>query len=81
VAGLEPFSHDKAMRMNDMYFAAEELAYSTVQNLLRNGSTSSTLDGQPMQRYFRDVVSMLSRADSLERMSVHGAQGYFGTRA
>lgn len=79
VEGIEPFSRDKSLRLNDMYFAAEGLAFDAVQHLLRNGSTSSILDGQPMQRYYRDMSTVMSRVDALERAAAGAALEYLAS--
>ncbi|TDD96332.1 acyl-CoA dehydrogenase [Actinomadura rubrisoli] len=76
VEGIEPFGLDKSARLNDMYFASEQLAYDTVELFLRNASSSAVADGQAMQRYFRDMVAACTRADQLERMAAAAAGAY-----
>jgi 3-hydroxy-9,10-secoandrosta-1,3,5(10)-triene-9,17-dione monooxygenase len=81
VAGIEPFNRAKGLRLNDMYFAAEQLAYDAIQTLLRNGSSTSILDGQPMQRYYRDISTVVTRVDALERAAADAAAEYLSSSA
>lgn len=61
-----PFNLAKGEMMDGMYHFVERLAADTVQLLSRTGSTTSMRDGEPMQRYLRDVTALTTRADYFE---------------
>lgn len=66
VAGEGVFDESSAMRLNNAYLIAEELVWEAVQLLMRMAGTTFTMDGQRMQRYFRDLWTTVSRLDSLD---------------
>jgi 3-hydroxy-9,10-secoandrosta-1,3,5(10)-triene-9,17-dione monooxygenase len=61
VANESPFTPEMAARIDGMYHCAEKLAYDAVEALLRTSSSLALKDGQPLPRYFRDLITLRTR--------------------
>lgn len=59
--GKEPFSLEKAARMDGMYHTAERMVYEAVEMLVRTASSASLKDGARLPRYMRDIIMCVSR--------------------
>mgnify|MGYP001295781834 CR=1 FL=1 len=81
VAGVEPFGYATSVRLRNMYFTAQQLAWDTVDLLLRTAGSGATMDGQRLQRYFRDMVAIRTRFDLLERAAPEMGRLYLGVEA
>lgn len=66
VSGIEDFTTDKALRIASMYFTSEELAWDTVERVMRTLGSSEMLRGKRMERYARDALTIRTRTDQLE---------------
>jgi len=59
--GVEPFSVEKAMRMDGTYHTAERLAYEAVEILVRTASSTALRQDGRLPRYMRDILMTISR--------------------
>ncbi|MDN4572275.1 acyl-CoA dehydrogenase [Pandoraea cepalis] len=66
VAGIEPFSADRAMRVASLYFMSERMSWETVDQVLRAAGSSAMVRGHRLERYSRDALTIRSRTDQLE---------------
>ncbi|WP_406631957.1 hypothetical protein [Amycolatopsis sp. WGS_07] len=62
----EVFDAGRSMRLNQQYFAAEELVWEALQSIVRAAGTGPQADGQKIQRYFRDMWTAMTRADQID---------------
>lgn len=64
--GVAPFDGSRSMRLNNSHFVVEELVWDALQELIRTAGTSASMDGQRMQRYFRDIWATVGRTDQFQ---------------
>lgn len=64
--GEAPFDASRSMRLNNSHFVVEELVWEAVQEMIRTAGTTPSMDGQRLQRYFRDIWATMSRADQFQ---------------
>ncbi|MGW1551604.1 acyl-CoA dehydrogenase family protein [Streptomyces sp. NPDC002346] len=79
--GTEPFDGARAMRLNNVYFVVEELVWEALQSLIRTAGTGISADGQPLQRYFRDIWTTQSRADQFQFFAAPAMAYHFAGQA
>jgi 3-hydroxy-9,10-secoandrosta-1,3,5(10)-triene-9,17-dione monooxygenase len=78
VAG-EPFTVLKAYQMLGMHHQAIRLAWEAGLEFFRAASSSNALDGQPMQRFFRDLATFKNNAThQADFFAPEIARAYFG---
>ncbi|MGE4339309.1 MAG: hypothetical protein AB7E55_25560, partial [Pigmentiphaga sp.] len=77
VTKIAPFTNETSLRLDGMYHAINREVGDIIDMLLRAASTSSLLDGQRMQRYFRDAVMLRSRREQLENKALEISREYF----
>lgn len=66
MTGEAPFDGSRSMRLNNSAFVVEELVWEALQELIRTAGTSASMDGQRLQRYFRDIWATVSRTDQFQ---------------
>ena len=66
VAGVEPFDKPRSWRLSNSYFVVEQLVWDAVELLIRTAGSSVSADGQPLQRYFRDILTTRTRTDQFD---------------
>ncbi|MBL0374237.1 acyl-CoA dehydrogenase family protein [Rhizobium sp. KVB221] len=59
--GVEPFTTEKAMRMDGTYHTAERLAYEAIEILVRTASSTALKADGRLARYMRDILMTISR--------------------
>jgi 3-hydroxy-9,10-secoandrosta-1,3,5(10)-triene-9,17-dione monooxygenase len=59
--GDEPFTIEKALRMDGSYHTAERLAYEAIELLVRTASSTALRTDGRLARYMRDVLMVVSR--------------------
>ncbi len=64
--GEAPFDASRSMRLNNSHFVVEELVWEAVQEMIRTAGTTASMDGQRLQRCFRDIWATMSRADQFQ---------------
>ncbi|MEN0137781.1 MAG: acyl-CoA dehydrogenase family protein [Rhodococcus sp. (in: high G+C Gram-positive bacteria)] len=69
-AGLEPFDGEKSLRLNNLYFVAENQVWEAIDLMLRSAGSRHASDGARLQRYFRDMVACRTRTDQLELFAI-----------
>ncbi|MGI5127839.1 acyl-CoA dehydrogenase family protein [Pseudonocardia sp. CA-107938] len=74
VAGSEPFSEERALRLNNLYLVAENQVWEAIELMLRSAGSRHTADGARLQRYFRDAVTVRTVADQLDLFAVSTTQ-------
>jgi 3-hydroxy-9,10-secoandrosta-1,3,5(10)-triene-9,17-dione monooxygenase len=79
VAGGDPFTMFKAWRLMGLQHQAIRLAWEAGLELFRAASSSNAVDGQPMQRYFRDLATFKNNAfHQADFVAPEIARAYFG---
>ena len=66
VSGEQDFDGSRAMRLNNCHFVVEDLVWEALQDLVRTAGTGASMDGQRLQRYFRDIWATVSRTDQFQ---------------
>jgi 3-hydroxy-9,10-secoandrosta-1,3,5(10)-triene-9,17-dione monooxygenase len=75
----DPFSVLKAYQMLGMHHQAIRLAWEAGLEFFRAASSSNALDGQPMQRFFRDLATFKNNAThQADFAAPEIARAYFG---
>jgi len=64
--GEEPFSLEKGLRMDGAYHLAEQMVWNTISELCRNAGSGALRDGQFLQRYWRDIITLCTRTGQLD---------------
>jgi 3-hydroxy-9,10-secoandrosta-1,3,5(10)-triene-9,17-dione monooxygenase len=81
VAGLEPFSAEKSMRLNNMYYAAEEQVSQAIEMMLRSVGSRHSAEGARLLRYFRDMHTIRTRSvDQLDLSGADAAQAHLAAK-
>lgn len=81
-AGVRPFDLAAALRIQSMQHRAAGLAWEAGLELYRAASSTSAKDGEPMQRFFRDLATFKSNASHQpDFVAEHTARAYFGLPA
>ena len=79
VAGGDPFTMFKAWQLMGLQHQAIRLAWEAGLELFRAASSSNAVDGQPMQRYFRDLATFKNNAfHQADFVAPEIARAYFG---
>jgi 3-hydroxy-9,10-secoandrosta-1,3,5(10)-triene-9,17-dione monooxygenase len=79
VAGGDPFTPLKAWQLMGMQHQTTRLAWDAGLELFRAASTSNTGDGQPMQRFFRDLATFKNNGfHQPDFVAPEIARAYFG---
>ena len=79
VAGRDPFTTFKAWQLTGLQHQAIRLAWEAGLELFRAASSSNAVDGQPMQRYFRDLATFKNNAfHQADFVAPEIARAYFG---
>ncbi|MGB7100974.1 MAG: hypothetical protein WBD95_19695 [Xanthobacteraceae bacterium] len=79
VAGGDPFTMFKAWQLMGLQHQAIRLAWEAGLDLFRAASSSNAVDGQPMQRYFRDLATFKNNAfHQADFVAPEIARAYFG---
>jgi 3-hydroxy-9,10-secoandrosta-1,3,5(10)-triene-9,17-dione monooxygenase len=79
VDGERPFTLATAYQLQGMHHQAARLAWEAGLDCFRAASSTSALDGQPMQRYFRDLATFKNNAThQADFFAPKIAQAYFG---
>jgi 3-hydroxy-9,10-secoandrosta-1,3,5(10)-triene-9,17-dione monooxygenase len=79
VAGLEPFDAERALRLNNMYFMAENQVWEAVELMLRSAGSRHSAEGSRLLRYFRDLVTSRTVSDQFELFAVSAAEVHLGS--
>ncbi|XP_037929083.1 pigment production hydroxylase-like [Teleopsis dalmanni] len=66
VSGQQPFDGTKCAVMDGAYHACENIVFDVIDSLARAASSTAFRQGQRMQRYYRDILTLTSRADFFE---------------
>jgi len=66
VAGEQPFSAERTLRLTNTYFVAQKLVWEAVQSLVQTAGSSQLAGGARLQRYLRDIITANTRTDSLQ---------------
>jgi alkylation response protein AidB-like acyl-CoA dehydrogenase len=81
-AGIRPFNMAAALRIQSMQHQAARLAWEAGLELYRAASSTSARDGEPMQRFFRDLATFKSNASHQpDFVAQHTARAHFGLPA
>jgi 3-hydroxy-9,10-secoandrosta-1,3,5(10)-triene-9,17-dione monooxygenase len=79
VAGRDPFTPFKAWQLLGLHHQVIRLAWEAGLDLFRAASSSNAVDGQPMQRYFRDLATFKNNAvHQADFVAPEIARAYFG---
>ncbi|WP_051579715.1 acyl-CoA dehydrogenase family protein [Pseudonocardia acaciae] len=78
VAGLEPFTAEKALRLNNLFLVAENQVWEAIEMMLRSAGSRHSADGARLQRYFRDMLATRTRTDQLDLFAVTTTQAHLG---
>ena len=70
MAGTHAFDSERIHEICCVYKLAEEMVWDAVQDMVRATSTVSLRNGQRMQLYFRDIATLITRAQNLDYRSV-----------
>jgi 3-hydroxy-9,10-secoandrosta-1,3,5(10)-triene-9,17-dione monooxygenase len=81
VAGLEPFTAERALRLNNMYFMAENQVWEAIELMLRSAGSRHSAEGSRLLRYFRDLVTSRTVSDQFELFAVSAAEVHLGSTA
>jgi 3-hydroxy-9,10-secoandrosta-1,3,5(10)-triene-9,17-dione monooxygenase len=77
--GGRPFGLAEAFQLQGLQHRAAELCWQAGVELFRASSSTSALDGQPMQRFFRDLATFKNNAThQADFVATKTAQAYFG---
>lgn len=76
--GIAQFSEAKAWRLNAAAYWIEQQVYEAINTLMRSAGSSSLIDGARLQRYYRDVTTMTTRANRFETDVLYSAKAYLG---
>jgi 3-hydroxy-9,10-secoandrosta-1,3,5(10)-triene-9,17-dione monooxygenase len=79
VAGIEPFSAERALRLNNMYFMAENQVWEAVELMLRSAGSRHSAEGSRLLRYFRDLLTSRTVSDQFELFAVSAAEIHLGS--
>jgi hypothetical protein len=60
--GQAPFNLTKALQLQGLQHQAARLAWEAGLETFRAASSTSAVDGQPMQRFFRDLATFKNNA-------------------
>ena len=78
-AGSCPFDYAAALRIQSLQHQAARLAWEAGLELFRSASSTSSKDGEPMQRFFRDLATFKSNASHQpDFIAQQTARAYFG---
>jgi 3-hydroxy-9,10-secoandrosta-1,3,5(10)-triene-9,17-dione monooxygenase len=78
-AGGRPFGIAEALELQSLQHRAAQLCWEAGVDLFRASSSTSALDGQPMQRFFRDLATFKNNAThQADFVAAKTAQAYFG---
>ncbi len=78
-AGSRPFDYAAALRIQSLQHQAARLAWEAGLELFRSASSTSSKDGEPMQRFFRDLATFKSNASHQpDFIAQQTARAYFG---
>jgi 3-hydroxy-9,10-secoandrosta-1,3,5(10)-triene-9,17-dione monooxygenase len=81
VAG-DPFTPFKAWQLMGLQHQSIRLAWEAGLDMFRAASSSNAVDGQPMQRFFRDLATFKNNAfHQADFVAPEIARGYFGLPA
>lgn len=81
-AGTRPFNVAAALRVQSMQHQAARLAWEAGLECYRAASSTSAKDGEPMQRFFRDLATFKSNASHQpDFVAEQTARAYFGLPA
>ncbi|HVZ17153.1 MAG TPA: acyl-CoA dehydrogenase family protein [Terriglobales bacterium] len=79
VEGTRPFTLGDALQLQGMYHQAIRLSWESGVETFRASSSTSAQDGEPMQRFFRDLATFKNNAThQADFVSPRIAQTYFG---
>ncbi|WP_158607733.1 acyl-CoA dehydrogenase family protein [Flexivirga caeni] len=81
VTGSEPFSAERALRLNNMYFMAENQVWEAVEMMLRSSGSRNSAQGSRLLRYFRDLLASRTVSDQFELFAVSAAEIHLGVSA
>jgi 3-hydroxy-9,10-secoandrosta-1,3,5(10)-triene-9,17-dione monooxygenase len=66
VTGVESFSAERSLRLRNANVVLQRMIFDSTYSLLRTAGSSTLIDGQRMQRYFRDITTTTTRTSQLE---------------
>jgi 3-hydroxy-9,10-secoandrosta-1,3,5(10)-triene-9,17-dione monooxygenase len=79
VVGKRPFTAGDALQLQGMHHQAIRLAWEAGVEAFRAASSTSAQDGEPMQRFFRDLATFKNNAThQADFVAPRIAQAYFG---
>ena len=76
--GMEPFDGEKSLRLNNLYFVAENQVWDAVDRMLRTATSRHSGTNARLMRYFRDMITTRTRTDQLDVFAVPTAQVHLG---
>jgi 3-hydroxy-9,10-secoandrosta-1,3,5(10)-triene-9,17-dione monooxygenase len=78
-AGTRAFDFAAALRIQGLQHQAARLAWEAGVEMFRSASSTSSKDGEPMQRFFRDLATFRSNASHQpDFVAQQTARAYFG---
>jgi len=79
MTGKAPFSLEQGLRMDGAYHLAEQMVWRTIAELCRNAGSGALRDGQHLQRYWRDIITLCTRVGQLDHRAPDIAIEHFAT--
>ena len=76
--GRESFDGEKSLRLNNLYFVAENQVWEAVDRMLRTAGSRHSASNARLLRYFRDMLTTRTRTDQLDIFAVTTAQAHLG---
>ena len=80
VEGRENFDQVRTLRLSGTYFVVEHLVWDAVESMMSTAGSSASIEGQPLQRYFRDMATTRTRTDQLNLLASQTCRQYFDSR-